>query len=134
MRNKNEINILKQSLIKNLEAGSSIEGACKKSKISKKTFYEFFKEDKEFADAVQKAKLSQIIVAEDMLYKKMQEGNMIAIIFYLCNRSPDRWKNVQRVETQHSGELEVNFSLNELSKRYINANSRKEDTDKGRNK
>lgn len=39
------------------------------------------------------------------LYNKAMTGNVTAQIFWLCNRRPDRWKNVNRVE--HSGEIGI---------------------------
>lgn len=33
-----------------------------------------------------------------------QPFNVVAAIFYSCNRWPDRWKNVQRVEVLHEGQ------------------------------
>lgn len=35
--------------------------------------------------------------------RQYQPFNVVAAIFYSCNRWPDRWKNVQRVEVAHEG-------------------------------
>jgi len=41
------------------------------------------------------------MVVEDSLYRQCIKGNVGAIVFWLCNRAKDDWKNVQKVE--HGG-------------------------------
>lgn len=106
----NETTIIKKSIIENLSQGNSVEGTCKKVKINKTTFYEWVKKDKQFAEDVEKARLSQVVVVEDALFKKAKAGNVTAIIFFLCNRSPEKWKNVQRVETEFPDGLKIILS------------------------
>jgi len=45
------------------------------------------------------------------VHRTYQPFNVVAAIFYLCNRAPDRWKNVQRVEIEHSGAGPQNLVL-----------------------
>ncbi len=42
---------------------------------------------------------------EASLYNQALKGNITAIIFWLCNRQPDKWKNVNKVDIQ--GTLQI---------------------------
>ena len=90
--------IKKKAIIESLKEGSSIFSACKGAEISRKQFYVWLKKDKKFAEEIEDAKKSRIHIVEDALYKKAIEGNLGAIIFLLCNRDSNNWKNPQRIE------------------------------------
>jgi len=94
-----KVDKIKKALIESLKQGAFITTACDKVGISRDSFYDWYHKDKKFRDEVDKALTSRIKIVEDVLFKKALEGNVTAIIFFLCNRDPERWKNVQRVET-----------------------------------
>lgn len=48
------------------------------------------------------------------LFKKAMSGNVTAMIFYLKNRDPANWADVQRLE--HSGEIELKERMAMFSK------------------
>jgi hypothetical protein len=93
----------KEALIKNLEAGNTVTKACNNVKVSRDTYYRWKHEDEAFAKAVIIAKESRIEIVEDANFASAVKGNVTAQIFFLCNRDPNRWKHVSRVE--HSGKL-----------------------------
>lgn len=74
----------KKKLLKYLEEGRGIVSyACQKARISRQTFYNYKKEDKEFADAVEEINESIIDVVESKLLTQINDNNLTAIIFYL---------------------------------------------------
>ena len=44
---------------------------------------------------------------EASLYRQSLNGNTTAMIFWLCNRSPERWQSLQKVEQKHTGSLKI---------------------------
>ena len=81
-----------------LGRGASIESAAAAVGVNKSTIYETKKEDTEFAAAVDQARLTAVKVIEGALWRKARSGNTTAQIFYLCNRRPEDWKHVNRIE------------------------------------
>ena len=47
---------------------------------------------------------------EASLYSQAMKGNITAQIFWLCNRKGHDWKNVQKMEATHTGEVKVRVS------------------------
>jgi hypothetical protein len=77
----------KSKLLQVLSETPLVSLACKKTGISRATFYRWYKDDKPFRDGV-----LQILdigrknindMAESMMFKEMQKGNMNAIRFWL---------------------------------------------------
>lgn len=57
--------------------------------------------DPGFASAVEDAEMHAHEMVEDALFQAACSGNVPSMIFYLCNRVPDKWINVQRSEIKH---------------------------------
>lgn len=55
-------------------------------------------EDPAFDEACEDAELDAHAEIEDALFKAATTGNITACIFYLKNRCPERWKDVNRFE------------------------------------
>ena len=107
----------KEIVIKNLLACQSVTDSCKNADISRETFYQWCKDTK-FNDRVNAALDSRVKVVEDALFKNALNGNVVAQIFFLCNRSKNRWENVNKIE--HSGEIKnTNIDLTKHSKEYL---------------
>ena len=105
--NKREV---KPVIIASLEKGSTVAAACRGAKITRDTFYRYCKEDSEFKKQVEEAQQSGITVVEDELFKNATKRHVtVAQFFYLCNRAPDKWKNIQRIE--HSGKIDDGSAL-----------------------
>lgn len=79
----------KQDLINQLKLTPVIEVACKKTGVSRATFYRWKKEDKKFAENAEfsLAEGSQLVndMAESQLITSIKNGNMTGIIFWLKN-------------------------------------------------
>ena len=89
--------IKKSAIVESLKNGVSLVSAIAAADAKHSTVYDWLDDDKEFCSAVHAAKNSRVNIVEDALYKKAIEGNVVAQIFYLCNRMPEKWKNVQKV-------------------------------------
>jgi transposase-like protein len=101
---KSDKNALKKdAIIENLANGNSIVKSCKLSTISHDTFYRWYKEDAAFRAGIDAAQQGRIKLVEDSLYITALKGNTTAMIFYLCNRCPENWKNLN--ETKFSGKV-----------------------------
>lgn len=79
----------KQDLINQLKVTPVIEVACKKTGVSRATFYRWKKEDKKFTENAESslAEGSQLVndMAESQLITSIKNGNMTGIIFWLKN-------------------------------------------------
>jgi hypothetical protein len=83
--------------------------------IDRWTYYNWYKTDKEFAKKADEIIYAIHEIAENQLMKNILAGKETSLIFYLCNRMPGRWKNVQRVEqrldTTTEGKIDKLLSL-----------------------
>jgi hypothetical protein len=67
-------------------------------------FVELGKTDKEIANIMKMPRTTYLYAiksnskVEMALYSKALSGNVLAQIFWLCNRKPNEWRNVQHVE------------------------------------
>lgn len=87
---------IKRAIIDMLESGEHHIGKiCIAAKISQATYYKWIRDDDEFFQRVSKAKELRIVIAEDMLFNLVCEGDLGAICFFLTNRKPDEWKNTR---------------------------------------
>lgn len=97
----------KRAILKSLRNGASVRKAVKAAGCSRTTFYEWRQKDKRFNKRVLQTYEARTEVVEDALFMSATEPdekgktNVTAQIFWLCNRKPDSWKNVNKVE--HSG-------------------------------
>ena len=66
--------------------------------IDVSTFYAWKKERPEFSEALKRGKTDGKRKVINSLYRRAIEGNLTAIIFWLVNRYPDEWRNIQKME------------------------------------
>ena len=66
--------------------------------IDVSTFYAWKKERPEFSEAIKRGKTTGKMTIVNSLYRKAIEGNLTAIIFWLVNRYPEEWRNIQKME------------------------------------
>jgi hypothetical protein len=71
-------------------AACNVSIACKKVGISRNTYYEWKKEDFEFAEQVRELEESLLDFAETMLYKAIKEGKTSELIFFLKTKGQSR--------------------------------------------
>jgi len=76
-----------------------VSDACKKVGISRKTFYEWIKEDPEFAAAVEDAKEQAIDFVEGRLFNLIENEDTTATIFFLKTRGKNRGYREKEDET-----------------------------------
>lgn len=97
----------KEAFLKSLEMGVSITDACVAANVSRNTIWEWRKRSKRFNNKVNSIIDSRTQSMEDALYANGLKGNVIAQIFWLKNRSQDRWKDKFEGEVEIKGELKI---------------------------
>lgn len=60
------------------------------------TLNERRKEFPDFAEAIKRGKAKGIATISNKLFEKAKEGDNTAMIFYLKNRDPNNWEDVQK--------------------------------------
>lgn len=68
----------------------NVADACKTVGVSRSTYYNYLREDTDFAELVSNIDESGLDYAESILKQKVLTGNMTAIIFYLKTKGKDR--------------------------------------------
>ena len=87
--------------------------------VSRSTLNEWKKKYPDISDTLKRGKEVVDIEVENALYRAALDGNITAIIFWLKNRQPQKWRDKQQVKM--SGELKhINpfegLTTNELKK------------------
>lgn len=75
--------------------------------IATSTFYEWKKRYPEFAESLQTSKDVADYHVENALYETALSGNVTAMIFWLKNRRPDKWRDKQEVEQHNTGDIKI---------------------------
>lgn len=103
-------NKTEQSKVKVLEALEKSLGivttACKIAQVSRTQFYQWVKDDEDFAAKVQDMENITLDFAESQLHKQIKDGSTSATIFYLKTKGKQRGY-VERQEIDHSGNLNI---------------------------
>lgn len=84
-----------------LSSGLSISAACKAAKIGRSTYYDWLKDDAEFADLVANAIEEGTDKLEDSSVRQALQGNTSLMVLLLKSRRPEKYKD--RTEQQHTG-------------------------------
>ena len=80
--------------------------ACKKVGIGRTTFYQWMRDDKEFAQQVKDIENVALDFAESQLFKQIKDNNPTSTIFYLKTKGKKRGY-IEKKEIDNSGRLEV---------------------------
>ena len=97
---------IKKALLEALEKSLGVvTTACKSVGISRKTYYQYLKEDEEFAADVKDIENVSLDFAESQLHKQIQEGSTAATIFLLKTKGKPRGY-VERQQIEHQGGIE----------------------------
>ena len=98
----------KKAFLESVESGTvSMAKAAQDVGVDQATIWKWRQADEEFDKAVATAKANsdrvRVEIVEDSLFKRIVDGDAAAAetIFFLTNRSPDRWKHRQTLE--HTG-------------------------------
>ena len=104
-------NTIKKGLLEALELTLGVvTTACKKCNVSRKTYYQYLKEDDVFKSEVDDIQNIALDFAESKLHKAISEDNMTGIIFYLKTKGRGRGysEHIQvNQTTTHKGIIEV---------------------------
>ena len=73
--------------------GLYIKDIAAKMGISVTTVYDWMNKNPEIAAAIKKGRDKSIDMVENALFKSAISGNVTAMIFYLKNRAPERYKD-----------------------------------------
>jgi len=99
----------RKAILESLKAGSSISQACKAAQVDRTTVWLWRKKSKKFNNKVLAILDSRTQVVEDALYKNALNGNIVAQIFWLKNRAPDRWKD--KYDQNIAGDIKIKVKL-----------------------
>ena len=82
--------------------GLSMEQIAHNMGISKQTLYEWMKLSTYISDAIKKGKEVSDYMVQNALFTNALSGNVVAQIFWLKNRCPDKWQDKveQKVEAE----------------------------------
>jgi len=88
------------AVLRNLElSNGNISIACRASRISRQTFYEWKQKHPDFADDVSEVEESLLDFSESMLHKNIADGKEASIFFHLKTKGKERGY-VERTETE----------------------------------
>lgn len=79
--------------------GRTIEELCNRLGISKALLYQLKNDHKDIKRALSKGKEVVDTAVENALLKKALEGDVKAMVFWLRNRQPMKWKDVNQQST-----------------------------------
>ncbi|MCC8153788.1 MAG: hypothetical protein LIP01_05960 [Tannerellaceae bacterium] len=97
------------------ECAGLVSFACKKTGLSRQTFYRWCKEDPEFKQKVEDVMERQVDVVEAKLLKKINDEDTTAIIFYLKTKGKHRGYT-QKVEIAPDDDvLNIQKAINGLT-------------------
>ncbi len=65
---------------------------------NRETVRKLMNRSKSFREKVEQAEMVANEVVEDRMYRGAIEGHFGKQVFWLCNRDPERWKDVKRLE------------------------------------
>jgi len=93
----------KKAVIEALESSLGVvTSACKKAGVGRTTFYQWLKDDEDFAKQVADIENVALDFAESQLHKQIQDGSAAATIFYLKTKGKKRGY-IERQEISHEG-------------------------------
>lgn len=95
----------KVAVLESIGKGATITAAAKAAGIHLITVYKWRRADKAFEVELLDRLSMRVQTVEDALYTNCMKGNATSQIFYLCNRSPERWQNVSKIESHVTGEM-----------------------------
>lgn len=136
---KGDINAFKkQQILRSLANGVKVAPACRAASVGRSTFYEWYNKDPEFAREVDAAEWDTIASVEGFLFQACAALDTTAMIFFLCNRDPNRWqrKPAPRTEDVFERARQIMNVLDEMDQVTENATglieaSRSLDSDHG---
>ena len=106
----------KKAIIEALEKSLGVvTTACKTVGIGRTQFYNWLKDDEEFARQVDDIQNITLDFAESQLHKQIKEGNTTATIFYLKTKGKKRGY-IERQEITGADGMPTNFQIEIIDK------------------
>jgi len=109
----------KRRVLESISRGSRVIDACRAANIGRRTFYDWLKNDPQFAVQVAHTEEAASQAVEDALFVSAVSGKIPAIIFWLCNREPDRWRSVTKLEHRTSSDSEKLDEIQEAQRKLL---------------
>tara|TARA_B110000211_G_C13996477_1_gene516446 strand:+ start:539 stop:958 length:420 start_codon:yes stop_codon:yes gene_type:complete len=111
---------IKKKLLKALEQSLGIVTiACKEVDCARSTFYNHYKNDQDFKNAVDEISNLTLDFAESQLHKQIKEGNTTATIFYLKTKGKKRGY-IERKEVEMTADISTSKLSTEAQKKIDN--------------
>lgn len=107
--------------------GLSDEQLAHNMGITPSTLYEWKKKYPEISESLKKGKEVADIEVENALHELAVSGNVTAIIFWLKNRLPEKWRDKRDVDL--GGEVKTSSPYDELSVEELRALAKRCETD-----
>lgn len=89
--------------------GLYIKDIAAKMGVSVSTAYDWMNKNPEIAAAIKKGRDKSIDMVENALFKSAINGNVTAMIFYLKNRAPERYKD--RVDNNINTDVDIKLKI-----------------------
>ena len=94
-------------VLKAISEGKTRSAAMESLGLARQTLTMAMKRDPEFAALVEAAEMPVHEAVESALLKSALRGNVTSMIFYLCNRQPDRWQHVNQVRVDTKVDVHI---------------------------
>jgi orotate phosphoribosyltransferase-like protein len=89
--------------------GLTDEEIAKVLDISRTTLH-YYKKKPKFLNTIKKGKLKADVQITKSLYEKAKSGDTTAMIFWLKNRRPDKWRDKQDIDAIVKGKISYEVS------------------------
>jgi hypothetical protein len=94
--------------------GSTVQEIADCIGIARSTFYRRMEEREDIQDALKRGRSKGLAVVENALFQAAKNGNVTAMIFYLKNRAPDRWRDRREYHVSEEGKSASEYSTSDL--------------------
>lgn len=113
-----------------VKQGATDEDIYRRLGIGKQTFYDYKNRHADFADLLKKNYEYCTDQVENALFQKALKGNVIAQIFWLKNRRPDKWREAPTPEEKENPNEKLDELIASLDK-HVKTHEGKERKDDG---
>jgi len=104
----------KKAILEALEKSLGVvTTACETVGISRSSYYNWYKEDQEFAKQVDELQLVALDFVESQLFKQIREGSTAATIFYLKTKGRSRGY-IERIEESFKNGQNQQFNFKDI--------------------
>ena len=109
----------REAFLMGLSLGDSVKSSCERAKVTRKTVYQWRKQDEEFAEAWDEALEAGIEQLEDAAYRRALDGSDTLVMFLLKAKRPKVYSDKHRLE--HTGADGAPISINTIERKIVDA-------------